>query len=99
MVKARPDTGRVRVQVRILAFPGTSGEREALRAAVSRHCAASDGDPADTEPGPHACAAHDLLLAETTLSRLVFYRRWGRSLLRGEWLRDPDWTGRDPKPR
>jgi hypothetical protein len=36
---------------------------------------------------------HTLLMDESALKRLIFYRRWHLALRRGEWLGQPEWRG------
>jgi len=73
-------------------FPGTARERDDLFAAVARNCACGPGSVTT----PNSCPPHDLLTLEPTLKRLVFYRRFSRSLRRAEWLEEPGWISGDP---
>ena len=68
-------------------FPGTGQEREALMVAVAGNCAC----PRHAERVLAVCTAHALLLDQAVLKRLVFYRRWGAALRRGEHLENPRW--------
>jgi hypothetical protein len=68
----------ISISVRVVEFPGSDEERRDLVAAVRRHCACH-GEHTTVLPDP--CAPHDLLQLETTVKRLVFYRRWHRSRL------------------
>jgi hypothetical protein len=63
------------IRVRVITFPGSDEERLDLVAAVRRHCACR---MEDTSVAPDPCPPHDLLRMESTLKRLVFYRRWYR---------------------
>jgi hypothetical protein len=66
----------MQIRVHVIAFPGSDEERQDLVAAVRRNCACRTEDTAVV---PDPCPPHDLLRLETTLKRLVFYRRWHRS--------------------
>jgi hypothetical protein len=80
------------VPVQIIVFPGTTRERDDLFAAVARNCACRSGSAGT----PDSCPPHELLVLEPTLKRLVFYRRFSRSLTRAEWLEEPGWSSGDP---
>jgi hypothetical protein len=82
----------VPVPVQIILFPGTTREREDLLAAVARNCICQPGSVG----APASCPPHELLMLEPTLKRLVFYRRFSRSLTRAEWLEQPGWLSGDP---
>ena len=82
----------VPVPIQIIMFPGTTRERDDLFAAVARNCACQ----AVSVGTPDPCAPHELLMLEPTLKRLVFYRRFSRSLTRAEWLEEPGGLSGDP---
>lgn len=71
----------------ISVFPGTDAERNALLLAIGRYC----GCERDEAALRVRCAPHSLLLDDSVLKRLIFYRRWQRALHRGEWLEQPGW--------
>jgi hypothetical protein len=64
------------IRVNVVAFPGSDEERLDLVAAVRRNCYCH-GEHTSVVPDP--CPPHDLLQLESTLKRLVFYRRWHRA--------------------
>jgi hypothetical protein len=68
--------GPLKIPVRLPVFPGSDEERVDLVAAVRRYCACGRED---SEVVPDPCPPHDLLGIESTLKRLVFYRRWHRA--------------------
>jgi len=67
---------RLDIPVRVFVFPGSDEERIDLVAAVRRNCACGLEENAIL---PDPCPPHDLLRIESTLKRLVFYRRWHRA--------------------
>jgi hypothetical protein len=62
-------------------FPGSDEERMDMVAAVRRHCACRDvlSGGRSVTVIDDVCPPHDLLGHESTLKRLVFYRRWYRA--------------------
>jgi hypothetical protein len=66
----------MKIRVRVIEFPGSDEERIDLIAAVRRNCACRTDDDSVV---PDPCPPHDLLRLESTLKRLVFYRRWHRA--------------------
>jgi hypothetical protein len=71
-------------------FPGSERERAALLEAVRRGCRCAPQAPGKPVP---LCGVHTLLMDESALKRLIFYRRWQHALRRGEWLGQPEWSG------
>jgi hypothetical protein len=70
-------------------FPGDDRERLDLLAALAQGCRCQ---------GRRRCPQHRLLDDETTVKRLIFYRRWNLALLRAEWLNEPNWNSASPAP-
>lgn len=73
----------LKIPVYVKVFPGSDEERVDLVAAVRRNCECQParGSSLSVTVLDDPCPPHDLLLQDSTLKRLVFYRRWYRARL------------------